>query len=330
MIYTVKDGVRFCAKFIDGGRDPSDPKCIERLNDCEMILKEEVNTLDLTRVCKFFIGSGKTLALPETVESVIRVTANGNTAYVRGVGYEFLDSGPGEEMSHAGRSAGQDLKDMGDGFPTFYPVGADPRRLIAMSDNPADIGKEIRVRGYDAMSCTITDNGPGEMLKISGWQGGIEGEIDSTTVSLTKNEFQEVTSIIKPATTGHISFYSYDTDTYDLGFLSKYAPHETQPGYRRYQITNKAFSASTYINTLVKLRHVPLRHDSDPLMIQSLHALQYMCQSLHEQSSGNQKASMAFQAQAVRALLKQSTNKQTDEAIIDFDVDMAFGAIGEL
>jgi len=151
--------------------------------------------------------------------------------------------------------------------------------------------------------------------------------LDFTTMMLTETEFQEVTSVIKPETYGYVSLYGYNPDTHAMIFLSRYTPHETQPGYRRYEILSKACHEETHIHALVKLRHVKLRNDSDPLLIQNLMALRYMCQSLHEQKQRNITDAMNFQAQAVRSLSKQSENKSTDASIIDFDVDMGMGSI---
>jgi hypothetical protein len=330
MIYTLADARTFCAGYVDGGRESTDSKVKDRINEAEMILLQECKSIDLRRITRFYVDAGKTLPMPEMVESVLAVNFNGVPGRVRGMGYEFLDSGPGPETNHLGRVTGEDLRDVGDHYPTFYPVGYNPRRIIALSDNDADFGLKIRIRGWDSFNMEINPSGPGEQLRIGLWQNGVVGTIDHTTLPMTANDFQEITSIVKPVTAGYVSLYSYDTSENELGFLSRYAPHETQPGYRRYEILSKACTGDCYINAMVQLRHVPLRNDSDPLTIQNLMALRYMCQSLHEQSQGNMKAGMSYQSMAIRSVTKQSESKSTDDMIIDFDVDMSFGSIPEI
>jgi len=330
VIYTVADARAFCAAYVDGGREESDPKVLDRLNESEMLLLREAKSIDFKRVARFYVDAGKTLPMPEMVESVLRVNFNGVAGSVRGMGYEFLSSGPGPEMDHTGGITGEDLKDLGDQYPTFYPIGVTPQRIIAVSDDSRDLGLQIRLRGWDAFNTEISPSTPGEMLQISAWQGGEVGVLDYTHLRVSANDFQQLTSIVKPVTYGHVSLYAYDPDTHDLWFLSRYAPHETQPGYRRYAVMNKACIGDCYIHALVKIRHVPLRNESDPMTIQDLMALRYMCQSLHKQQEGDVKAGMTFQTLAVRSVSKQSENKSTDDMIIDFDVAMGPGSIPEI
>ena len=327
MIYTLKDARDFCAAQIDGGRESIDDRCVERINEAEMIIMQEMKTIDLRRIARFYIDSGKTFALPEMVESVLKVNIDTQAGSVRGMGYEFLDAGPGPETDHAGRSAGLDIRDLGDNYPTFYPIGVTPHRLIALSDDSRDFGNTIRVRGRDAFNLDIAATVPGEVLRIGTWQNDVVGTIDASLLMPSKFEFQDITSVIKPETYGSVSLYGYDPDTFDMIFLSRYMPYETQPGYRRYEITNKSCTSSCYINALVRLRHVKLRHDTDPLTIQNLMAIRYMCQSLHQQVLGNVSQAVTFQSQAIRTLSKQSENKTTDDVIMDFDVDMSLGGI---
>jgi len=328
MIYTLKDAREFCAAQIDGGREWFDDKCVERINEAEMVLMQEIKTIDLRRIARFYIDSGKTFALPEMIESVLKVNLDTMPGSVRGMGYEFLSSGPGPETDHSGTSTGMDIKDLGDNYPTFYPIGITSKRILAISDDSRDYGNTIRIRGRDAFGIDIRPEIPGEMIRINVWQSGTIGTIDASTVIPSINEFHEITSVIKPVTYGPVSLYGFDeTDMSSLVFLSRYMPHETQPGYRRYEITSKSCSASCHINALVRLRHVKLWHDTDPLTIQNLMALRYMCQSLHQQVLGNVNQAVTFQSQAIRTVSKQSEIKTTDDPILDFDVDMGFGNI---
>jgi len=330
MIYTLQDAINFCAEHIDGGRSVDDTKCIERINECEMILLDEVKTLDLKRIMRVYVDAGKMLPMPEMVESIEKVNFNGIPGSVHGMSYEFLDSGPGPEMDHTGRVTGEDLRDLGDNWPTFYPIGYESQRIIALSDDAADLGLKMRIRGWDDFNMEINPSTPGEMLRISVWQNETPGTIDNTSLYVSQNEFQEITSIVKPVTTGYVSLYAFDPVNNTLGFLSRFAPHETQPGYRRYEILSKACTGDCYIHALVNLRHVPLRNSSDPLTIQNLMALRFMCQGLHEQTQGNNRGYVAYLGMATRSVMKQSDNKSTDAPIIDFDVDMAFDSIPEI
>jgi len=146
MIYTLKDACEFCAAAIDGGRESTDTRCIERINEAEMILIPEIDTLDMRRVARFYVDAGKTFALPEMIESVININFDGVAGSVRGMGYEFLDSGPGPELDHYGRSSHLDIRDLGDQWPTFYPIGVTPHRIIAISDSKRDFGARMELK----------------------------------------------------------------------------------------------------------------------------------------------------------------------------------------
>jgi hypothetical protein len=224
MIYRLEDARKFCAAQIDGGREWFDGKCVERLNEAEMILMNEVKSIDLRRVAKFYVDEGRTFALPEMIESVLRINLNGMPGYVRGMGYEFMTSGLGEEMDFQGNNAMTDLKDLGDHYPTFYPIGAVPHRLIALSDDKRDYGNVMTIMGFDEKNIPV-NAGQGEKLRIGLWNNCVVGSLDAPTLMLTQTKFQQVMGVIKPVTYGTISFYGYDPATHNLIFLSRYLQH---------------------------------------------------------------------------------------------------------
>jgi len=147
----------------------------------------------------------------------------------------------------------------------------------------------LLIRGLDTQKADVLTNGvPGQELTCGWWQGGVEGSISVNNLPpLSATQFTHIQFVQKPVTVGYVSLYTYNATTKRMYFLAKYHPDETQPGYRRYRITDPDFENGSNVCCQVKLRFEPLSHDTDVLPIQSLDALKMAVIAIREENDNS-------------------------------------------
>jgi hypothetical protein len=326
MKFTLGHARTHCASHIANGVAPSSTKALDAINKASMILVDEAHwkhTLVRLRVATY----NNCLALPYFLESVLKVNFCTSRGLVQGQWYEFLDAGPGTMGGWS--DAGPDLVDLGDGWPTMFPIthGDNARNIIAISTESADVGKQLRIRGLDSYKNEIAPTVPGELLNIFRWKDGVEGSINAHEIVHTSNEFLEISSVVKEQTSGYVTLYAYDPSDHGMWLLAKYAPYETNPSYRRYRITATNEDSQECITALCKMRYVPLVHDADPLPIQNLMAYEWMCKAIHKFEHDELDAGLRFKALALRELEKQLDNNGTIKHMMDVDKQFTMGGI---
>lgn len=330
MIFTLADAKEFCAKYVADGRGADDPIVVDVLNEATMILINEGDWKSTVRTIRFKVRNNS-FAMPREVETILQVAIDNYPANAHSHAYEYLEGGPG--ILGCGNVVDfQDIVDMGDGHPTFFSMNQS-LKLIAISDSSADRELTMRVRGRGLMNNEVKPIAPGEQIKIAAWTGGNEGSLDQLELvrCLSTNTFQQIASIVKPETTGYVTLYGYDSATKHMYVLGKYHPDETQPSYRRYKITGRI--SSTQVDCVacrVKLRYLPMKHDSDVLLIQNLPALRTMCQAIHARNMGNTQDGLVRQMDAVRMLDKQLENVKVPTNDFNVIMHMSMGDIPEM
>jgi len=100
--------------------------------------------------------------------------------------------------------------------------------------------KEITLYGSDRLLNDIGSGAtftPGETLKITRWQGGVEGTISLpwTNVNRTAGLYRDIKAWKKPATAGYVTLYALDEDNNYMWTLAKAHPDDTLPRWRRVQ-----------------------------------------------------------------------------------------------
>lgn len=324
MISTLLEGKTRCAKFVGEGKSASDPVVVDTINKAiELLITEAHWQIRKSLLAKLRVRTyNKYLALPEWAESVLKIGSAYGAGDTFGQYYEFMDGGPGLcDMDYYQSTLS--LKDEGDGWPTFFPIGNTARKIVAFSTEIRDVGKTMRVRGHDSLHMDIAPTNPGEEITIMRWKNGVEGTIDGNMLSqyLSTNEFADISSIVKPVTSGYVTLYAIDTTTDQMWLLGKYGPRETNPGYHRYRILGKSCQNEECVTMLVKVRYVPAYYDSDPLLIQSIPALQYMCRAIHQLDEGNINEGLAYQKYALRILSQAQSNANPPTNEIDVDME---------
>lgn len=320
---------QLCAYVRGGMRSDADETATD-INEAIRVLMEMGNWKHTVKKLNIYTYNN-CVAMPRNVDHVIAVDFDSCPALVHGQWFEFTEAGPGE-LSSGNNLAYKDLHDEGM-HPTFFPITDvnDAQYLIAFSTAAADATKSFRVRGLNSMFEDIAPTVPGEILPIHHWSGSVEGTIQNIAqYAYSSEQFVEITSIQKEQTTGYVTLYAYDPDNSYLWMLGKYHPYDTDPHFRRYRITATNTEVGDSVSMLVKIKHVDLVHDSDPLPIQSLEALRWMLIALNKQRNEDLESGLRHQAMAVETLDNQLKNAPVANVPIDVQGPFSFGDIPDL
>lgn len=214
---------------------------------------------------------------------------------------------------------------------TKYQPRYASQKIIAMSTAEADRDLSIYLVGRNGKNEMLGPNGTGAELKISRWNGGVEGEIFYNVGSTDLNmldDVRDITWVRKPTTAGHISLYTFDPTTFQLYFLAKYMPHEINPRYRRYRITSPDYKYGSSIVAWCELGYVPQNHPDDVLIIQNIDALKMMVMALEMETERDFQMAKAYEADAYRLIEDQRNSERThDYNLMQVSENYGFGDI---
>lgn len=194
-------------------------------------------------------------------------------------------------------------------LPVFSPIPAGHSRLVRFYiDNPADIGKTVRVYGVDGNGQTICG------LRSDGTTQ--DGVVLTLGVPFVQTPFyvNRIDRVVKDATLGRIRGYSVDANgvLYDLCL---YEPAETSPDYIRTRIYARHANGScaTMITALVKLAFIPVAYPDDLVLIENEDALRDMISSIKKKEAGDVPGSRMMEQSAFRELNYEMRNRMPDE-----------------
>ena len=333
MIYTLNDGRNFCGTAVGAGSCDTDEQDAAINRAQEHLLNKSDWKLTVRRiriqVCNHWIS------LPREIEKIIAVTMDHVPVLAQSKYWEFLEGGPGRIDQYTDTNS-KDLVDMGN-YPCFADIDCDKtRKLVAFSTEEEDEELTFSIRGRTAYNREILTNGiPGETLAINRWKDGVEGTFENiSNATLSTTYYRFIDSIVKPVTKGYVTLYAYDPDATVanedpmLLQLGIYHPDETQPSYRRYRLINKNDSSGDLVIALAKMAHVPLKRANDPLLIQNLEALKFMCQAQHKWDTESIAAGDPYEAKAIQSLEDQLNNY--DQTQSEFTVEGGVYALGDV
>ena len=314
MLYTLLDARNHVANFVESGTCPTLPIVVSRINEACRRLMHKANWSGTVARIRFATYNN-TITLPRGALAVLDVDVDTVPRQVFGQTYEFLENGPGELQPLEGY--GSDLLDLGDGYPTFFEIPTGQNcQLVAFSTAREDIGKQLTLWGMkDHNMEALTAGVPGELLTIGWWKNGVEGSIQVNTMpDLSTSSFNQITAVKKPVTVGYVSLYTYKpvvtpgvatAEDNRMYFLAKYHPEETQPGYRRYRLTQPDTDNGANVLCRVKMRFEPLSHDTDILPIQNLDALKMSVIAIREENDKNAASAKEYWTSALGLLNDQ-------------------------
>lgn len=181
--------------------------------------------------------------------------------------------------------------------------------LRAYLTNSADVGKRLLITGLDANGNDIYTLDNGNNVR------GVFLTLASPFVN-TAFPLSTIDSVQKDVTLGDVVLKSVDPVSGAETTLSRYAPTEVNPAYRRYMITQLPNGCCTsgqattlQITALAKLEYIPVYLDTDQLIISNIEALIAECQAIRYEAMDTTNALTLAQAAHMRAI-RQLQNEQ--------------------
>ena len=280
-------------RYVDGGRCATDSAVTDRINEAIELLVVQGKFKGLVALYDFYVYN-RQISLPSEIETILGVGIDGKTYPIANKWYEFKGSGSGV-WSGDKNNYGHHALDRGD-HSTFYDL-TENKNVSVQSDSSEAAGLEFKVYGYD-------ENGvykDGHSIPIT------------SGVSVSSISFSHVRRVEKPTTAGTVYFYAENSDgTQNL--LGIYRPWDTQPLYRRYLIPAvKGGCEKQCAHVVAKRRFLPVRQDSDILLIQNFNALRLAVIAIEKLNKGEAEAEV-YEQKALRLLTKESGEHDGDSS----------------
>jgi len=188
-----------------------------------------------------------------------------------------------------------------------------PQLLSVFISNPEDVGKRILIAGLDQTGTPIyTQDG---LNQVTG-----QFVTFALPFATSPQQFSRITAIQKDITAGQVQVFQADPVTGAQVLLLTMEPSEQTAWYRRYllqplpwnccdnQPPGPPAQSLVQITAIAALEHIPVKVDTDYLLIQEPRALKLEAQA-HRMSRNDSPAAMAqamaYHKEAVRLLIGQ-------------------------
>lgn len=221
---------------------------------------------------------------PRQVENVEAIRLKDYFGVVRNEWFQFLTFEPRSYLNrcceaewwHCGGES--NLFNQGT-FPTFADIQGTNKKIRVYVQYPEDVGKRILLQGLDENGNPVRKVDGGERADGE-WVTLASPSVDST------NFFSVLSAVQKDVTAGTVRLYTVDPDGNEKA-IAVYEPDETIPSYRRTYLKPlpRVTRCCDYrtIEAMVKLAFIPVRRDTDFLLIGNLAALKYECQAIKKE-----------------------------------------------
>jgi hypothetical protein len=266
-----------CATVNGGGTNPA---VLQLTNEAGRRLARRGHALGTVQRYRINVTSSQ-ITWPRQVTTIEAVAFCDQPGVVRNEWFEFLGQGPG--LLDCNSCLWHTLVDRDPAccFNDITP-GKKDRQLRVYADVQEAADAYITLEGYD-------ENGNWIRTKdaAGAWQNGEKVLISSAAPTLSQKKFTFLTAVSKPATNGNVRVYEYDSATLaNVQVIGFYEPDETNPIYRRSLLPGVMQGSSCndcdqrQVTVAVKLTYIPVRNDSDWLMIANIDALKLAIQAI--------------------------------------------------
>lgn len=252
------------------------------------------------------------ITLPRDVARLINVDMCRSPIVVQNEFYEFLQFGIG--LQDPNPPFGQcrntncvipEAYDRGS-FPSFIDLDEGRILRVYTTDN-LDLGKRVLVQGTD------TNNNPIISQDGVNHVRGIFLDLSDPTGFADSPTLNSLTGIQKDVTVGPLRFYQVNPDNGDQELILTMEPSEEVASYRRYYLAGLPKNCcdpgddttTAQVTAMAKLEFVPVRVDTDYLLISNIEALICECESIRYStmdSPGAKQMAQERHAQAIRLL----------------------------
>lgn len=205
--------------------------------------------------------------------------------------------------------------------PTYAAIPNGWTTVRAYLESPLDKNKTMTLFGEDSSGQTIRTKGNGP------WVDGQQKSLDVPYIEWTS--IRRIDRVLKDATNGPVRVYA--TDGTNMIDLAMYEPSETSPDYLRTDLhTNSTCTSGQPVIALVKLKFIPVAHDSDLVIVQNVDALEMMIQAIRSERAGDDESASKFEMKAIREGNLQLYDEDNENDAIPVNIDgMNRTALGE-
>lgn len=310
------------------GACPTDQRFLDLLNEAMerlLITGKWWGTVQKWRFC----ATDGCVALPSQFATLEAVAVCGRPIAVRDQFYEFLENGfgirgqtvvnttSGTVSPCCGGVAGvcgiQEALYRGH-YPTFADIQPTGKQLQLVCDKLTDVGKQVLCLGYDDNNNWIrtVQNGvvaDGELITLAQAPG---------TISV--NNFSTVTDLQPPNNLdGQWWLYEYTVSTAAQRLIGQYQYFDLRPSFARYffpaiipQTAPAGTCSQILVEALVKLEFMPVKKDTDYLIIGCLPALKEMMMALSKAEDEPDAIKKVQIVSAGTTVAKQILDQQLD------------------
>lgn len=294
---------------------PDDPRFLQVLNLATQNLVQTGEMFyGLFQMVRFCVTSG-CLVLPRQIAGIESIAVCDQPVTVRNRWYEFLPGVGlrGQSTRHEGPNwdcnacGGEGLIDRGETC-CFADIIGTNKKIKVYADVTENSNAKIILLGYNADGQWIRSFVGGE------WIDGEKISISTDPVTST-NFFSSLTGAQKPITNGNVRLYEFDADLTTQRAIAIYEPDETNPAYRKMFISSLEGTTccnctddddeedrTTQITVMAKLEFVPVRNDTDWLLISNFSALEAEAQSILKRRNNLAEESLTWHAMAIQTL----------------------------
>lgn len=230
------------------------------------------------------------VTLPRAIAVIEAVAVCGRHVPIHDQWFEFLENGAGIQGSSRTCEPAADCVGH---FPSFADICGTNKKVSLICDLASDVGKEVLVLGFDANGNWIrtTQNGlirDGEVIALAQGAG-----------TLSANLFSQVTDLQGPdGLDGQWWLYEYNTTDTTTRMIGAYQYDEIRPSYARYRIAGLIGNTSNAVDIIGKLDFIPVKNDSDYLILGNIPALKDMMTALKD---AEMESSMTSRASIIAA-----------------------------
>lgn len=312
------------------GMDVNDARVLSYTN---LATQELMNEWDWPQlICRMkFKTTSRHINVPSEFDRIISINVNGVNMPLQSPWFEFSGYGPRWPSSYGTGLNNFDYSLLREGegvldreeVATFQDIPSDgssyfPTIYATANELVNGVRPVGTLLGYDQNGQWIRSQDTSGSW-IDGVQFAINGDSAPYGVTLTQ-AFSVVTAFVKPVTNGWLNLYVSGTQL--NYFIGSYAPYDTNPFYRHYDIPGLTTGTTYCVLARLRKRFTPIVLPGDFLLIPNLPALSTMVQAVYYREAKDFQSYEAYKQIAVDILKKDMTayiGKQRQKPLITFN-----------
>ena len=297
------------------GMQVTDARVLSYTNSAIQELMDEGDWPSLIARLQFSVTKAR-IVIPSEFDRMLYCTINNSPMPMQSPWFEFVGDGPGFLNSPYGipvndpnitnrfvgvldRDQIFTFEDVPNDGTIYYPViyGTVDERTPGSLTRPT-----LVLQGYDQNNHWIrTQSVTGQ------WIDGMELPINGDTPPYATQgtvAIKTVAGIQKPVTNGYVELYA-SNGTNNV-YLGRYAPYDTLPFYRSYNIPGINTGTAYCMLARCRRRFRPIVNDADFLLISNVNALVTMVQALYYREAKDLASYAQYKASAIEILQREA------------------------